>query len=81
MKRWIALILVFFLTVGLLGCAQKETAETKVTTTAKTPTPTPTQVQVTPGVTPTVDINSTIEEIENLINELNEIENINFNLE
>ena len=80
MKSWVALILVFFLTVGLLGCAQKETAETKVTT-AKTPTPTPTQVQVTSGVTPTVDINSTIEEIENLINELNEIENINFNLE
>ena len=77
MRRWITLLLVFFLTFGLLGCAQKE--ETKVTpTTVKTPTPT--QVQVTPEVTPTVDVNSTIEEIENLINELKELENISFNI-
>ncbi|WP_457549516.1 hypothetical protein [Archaeoglobus sp.] len=77
MKRWAVLILIL-VALGMLGCSQKGVTETKVTTTK---TPTHAQTSVTSKVTPTVSVNTTIEDVENLINGLKELENINFSLE
>jgi hypothetical protein len=73
---------ILILAACLLGCAQKEEkpmpTETAVTPTQTTP---PETIPVTtPAVTPTIDINTTIEDIESLMNELKELENIDFNL-
>ena len=87
MNRWIIILLLFlfFLTFGLLGCVQKEAVETKTTPVpvqaTETLASTPMQTQITLEITPAIDINTTLEDIEKLINELNELENISFNLE
>ncbi|GEM_PF-4816925 len=88
--RKIMMFLIVLILIGITGCVQKGVEEkgAGVTPAVTSPTPTPTQtptpaVNVTPEVSPTVpieDLNSTIQEIETLMNELKEIENISFNI-
>jgi len=71
---------ILILAACLLGCAQKEVKPMPTETTVTPTTPPETTPVTTPAVTPTVDINTTIEDIESLMNELKELENIDFNL-
>jgi hypothetical protein len=77
MKRAILFLLIIF---GLLvlGCAEKKPEireETPTPMPAKTPMPTP-----TPTPTPEDDLNVTLTDIDQLLNELQELENIDFTI-
>ncbi len=75
MKRALMLLLLIFGMV-LLGCAEKKLIVEK-------PVETPTEQAPTPTETPTVpaeDINETLTDVDELLKELQDIENISFNL-
>jgi len=77
MKRAIILLIIFGMIV--LGCAEKKPITEKL---VKTPTETPTEQAPTPAKTPTPveDINKTLKDVDELLKELQDIENISFNL-
>lgn len=75
MKKAIVLLLVLGLLV--LGCAQK-TRMHALTPKPVKPTPTPKPAQ--PTQLPVEDINKTLTDVNELLNELQNIENVSFNL-
>jgi len=86
MKRAVILLIIFGMIV--LGCAEKKPTTEKIneklvkTPSVKTPTETPTEQAPTPAKTPTPveDINKTLKDVDELLKELQDIENISFNL-
>jgi ABC-type nitrate/sulfonate/bicarbonate transport system substrate-binding protein len=85
MKR-AALLLAIFLGVFVLGCAQEKSVEpTPTLTLTPTPTPTPTPIPTaTPAETYEEELlNVTLDdlaEIESMLDDLNELEDIQFNI-
>ncbi len=71
MKRALILLLIFGLI--MLGCAEKKQI-------AEKPTGTPTEQAPTPTETPMEEINKTLTDVDELLKDLQEIENISFNL-
>ncbi len=84
MRRFLIIIIASAL---ILGCAQKPTAvkspqvqkQPTVTPVKVTPTKRPTENTTTPEIIPT-DINKTLTDINELMKDLQEIENVSFNL-
>jgi CBS-domain-containing membrane protein len=74
-KKAISLLLLIF---GLLvlGCVEKQ-PETKKETPVETPTATPTP---TPTPKPEVEIDVNLTDVDQLLNDLQELENIDFNI-
>jgi len=70
-----ALVLLLLLGLIVLGCAQQKTQvrTNKPTAPPSTPKPTKTPVQIE-------DINKTLTDVNELLNELQNIENVSFNL-
>ncbi len=77
MKRALILLLIFG--IVMLGCAEKKPITQKLT---EKPAETPTKRAPTPTETPTPaeDINKTLTDVNELLKELQDIENVSFNL-